>query len=1109
MISSRYSEDSHSDLDSLSSDNSSQQLKSPTTRHDYHSRLTATSRRQSRLLYAEKYGLTSPDWHTSSTTDGKDSGNSSCADDDDDQDNDNDNNKKDDHYQDNVPLSLQRRSYSLSTTTLCGRPRSLFNLSQPTTHTLRPAAFVKPTTATCFGTPPSTVPSDMIHIQQLYEQYHKKVYMEGFVFKRNQFNSDGSPCQDDHWTKLYMELSGPILSLWDGEKLVKENNGTTTTGTILPHYINISDATANLVNDNNNPDYFMVILNTAGRNQYLIRPQLPTYAQHWVTAIRLSCFECARLFEIYTRYLLLRPTYLPLWQSTQTTTKRHCTQGYIQARFAGDTEWKKYWAVVFNQRQEKRLFGKTKSVPCRGQMMFYESKKSKHPSVTLINIDYAYTLYPQSPQLIDLATIFKVEGTTLITTDAKTGVQDLTHTSSGTLLMTSTTNEMMQWLVGIFYVFKLYGQPSCLLDDPLDPKSLNFGETAAIHDDDDDDDDSDRLFLETTDVMHLPLGQVETLMDSKLTFTNVLVQKLKNKSIGAPHDGGALAASTRPPLYSVKPRANSAPLLADIPSSPLVVDQSVIPLTNSPTLLSTCSSMVSTTTTHSLQNQPGKPRTLVYASDNSDDDDEQDNNESDSEQSDDVDSIFINTTTPQLTAIRTEKELLTPSEPSTPSPGTSLHHPTDSNKIILPSVDNEYQDNNNNSGDMLGFAKSLLSRTFGMDLAPTNTGSQQQQSPSPSSSFTQSNNNNSTFASIISPFNDSHKETPPSKRFSTRPLSSDGEESDDDEEGSKTDDDDEPIHTSAFNKMKISTSPRRPLSTIMSTTTSTATSSPNTPGSNRFSSYDTTTNNSSITTTNSKGQQHCPPHAAKMKRHSVLSSPQPQPTRSTSTPTRQQPGLVHKIDYMQQQQWETGSVMETDPRFTSYRPQQQMDPRMAMYRHHNGSVYGGSVCGTSVYGDGASTYGNDYQRMMAAPLVQMENKPLEPRAGLIGMIAQLEDEKREKEKIRFSTTQQQQMYQNQLLYQQQLLQQQMMMNNPYMMNPMMMNPMMMNPMMMNPMMMNPMMMMMQQQQQQQWPLMNNGTPLMEDEDEDDTPLCLNKHQDDDRPLGQRQTVGGV
>lgn len=656
MISSRYSEDSsiHSDLDSLSS-GCSIQLKSPiSSRHD-HQRPTIASRRQSRLLYAEKYGLTSPDWCASSIDGGNDSGNSSCVDEDE---------NKDDNLDDLKPTPLQRRSYSLSAATLCGRPRSLFNLSQPSTTTLRPAAFVKPTTATSFGTPPSTVPSDMINIQRLYEQYHRKVYMEGFVVKRNQCNSDGSLCQDDCWSKVYVELSGPILSLWDGDSL--KNNGTS--GTILPHYINISDATANLVNDNNNDDTVMVILNTAGRNQYLIRPEPPTLssAQHWVTAIRLSCFECARLFEIYTRYLLLRPTYLQLWRSMQTSStstrttltakpsksiRRHRTEGFLQARFAGDTEWKRYWAVACDQREEKRLFGKAKSVPCRGQLMFYKSKKAKYPSVTLVDIAYAYTLYPQSPQLIDLSTIFKVEGTVLPTTT--NGKQPLTNAPSGTLLMTSTTKEMMQWLVGIFAVFKLYGQPTCLLDDPLNPKALNFGETAAINDDD----DSDGLFLENTDVIHLSVGQDETLRDSKMAFTDVLAQKLKKFPMDAstPVDGASIA-SAKPPLYAVKPRANSAPLLADITCSSLV-DHSVAPLTESPTLMPTLMPP-----TPSQPNQRastvkvtlGQSRTMAYASDVSDSDSEEDIDGSDSEQSD-VNSIFIDTSTPQLTAAHTEK----------------------------------------------------------------------------------------------------------------------------------------------------------------------------------------------------------------------------------------------------------------------------------------------------------------------------------------------------------------------------------------------------------------------------------------------------------------------
>jgi hypothetical protein len=151
----------------------------------------------------------------------------------------------------------------------------------------------------------------------------------------------------------------------------------------------------------------------------------------------------------------------------------------------------------------------------------------------------------------------------------------------------------------------------------------------------------------------------------------------------------------------------------------------------------------------------------------------------------------------------------------------------------------------------------------------------------------------------------------------------------------------------------------------------------------------------------------------------------------------------HRLPQQQQQPaWETGSMAESVS---------GPDPRVAMY-NHTGSVYGGgnlyggsspSVCGGSVYGEGfvsgggsvyggqSSVYGGDYQRMMTMgqPLVQMDVKPSEPRSGLIGMISQMEDDKREKDKNKFPTTlspqqQQQQLYQNQLLYQQQLLQQQ-------------------------------------------------------------------------------------
>lgn len=656
MISSRYSEGSnlYSGLESLSSDYT--ELKTPAPNRPTNERPVAhPSRRQSQLLYAEKYGLnSSPEWQspssiaTTATTTTK-----ADANDDDDR-----------------PLALQRRSNSISTAITAssryGRPQSIFNLSMSSATTLRPAAFVKPITTTTTIGQPSIVPNDMKPIQQLYEQYQKKVYMEGFVFKRNKFNTDGSVCQDQ-WTKLYVELSGPVLSLWDGRKQSNISSssctgsgGTMTMDSIMPHYINITDATVSLVsnvnanrnsnnpNGGNNP--VLVMLNTAGRNQYLIRPDPPTLpaAQQWVLAIRLSCFECARLFELYSRRLLLRPMYKHLLDDS-TNQQRRRTEGFIQARFAGDTEWKKYWAVASDQRDEKRLFGKTRSVPCRSQLMFYQSKKSKYPSVTLVNVVYAYTLYPQSPQMIDMSTIFKVEGTTLTTTDHKSGEQNMTHSSAGTLLMATSPMEMMQWLVGISNVFKLYGRPLSLLDDPLDPKALNFGESATLSTTTNNPtSEGAGLFLDFPDVMHLPVGQDETLLDSKLVFTNVLLEKLKS---GSNKPAASSASAAKPLLYATKPRANSAPLLADIapPSDYTLNKHNTSTVKHSSSMATIPSERPQPAQRRSMMALSQSHTAMVYASDDSD----EDNDESDNDQSD-GDSLFINTTMPQLVPLKSD-----------------------------------------------------------------------------------------------------------------------------------------------------------------------------------------------------------------------------------------------------------------------------------------------------------------------------------------------------------------------------------------------------------------------------------------------------------------------
>ncbi|CAO3697849.1 unnamed protein product [Rhizopus stolonifer] len=371
------------------------------------------------------------------------------------------------------------------------RPVSIRNYVQNTTAQKRPARFVKPlNSASTIGKValPST---EFIQVHQLLERYEKKIYIEGYLQKKNDLKSNGSSCNVKNWSVWYVELCGPVLSLWDASE-------SSTNEDIFPQYINITDSTINLEQDSP-PNTFS--LNSAGANRYILQALNTQVLHRWITAIRLSCFECSRIQEIYTKAFISRSQYSKCIAVQKKA--RPGQAGFLHARFPNATGWKQYWVVVTNQKKQKSLFGK-KIVPTSGRIMFYESKKAKHPVMTLQHVVQAYTVYPESPKLINTATLFKIEGS-LYKNDSQ-----LLNTTSSTLLMASNTNEMVDWLIHVFDAFHLYGLPGPLLSDPHNIKALDFGEPG-----------NQRLFLELEEIGNNSLS-------NKADFIDMLAHKLKN-----------------------------------------------------------------------------------------------------------------------------------------------------------------------------------------------------------------------------------------------------------------------------------------------------------------------------------------------------------------------------------------------------------------------------------------------------------------------------------------------------------------------------------------------------------------------------------------------------
>ncbi|KAI8098560.1 uncharacterized protein BX664DRAFT_319025 [Halteromyces radiatus] len=367
----------------------------------------------------------------------------------------------------------------------------------------RPSHYIKPASQTT-QTVLQDLPADIQTTQLMYNYYTEKTYLEGYLLKMNDLTVDGSSCGDSRWTRWYVELCGPVLTLWDAE------TNDDTSHAVIPQYINLADASV-FISDQ---EHGVISLNSAGSNRFLLQPvdDNPAYqAPLWVCAMRLSCFEWSRIHEIYTMKFISRYN-ADVMAATKATPKM---EGFVQVRLTGATEWQKYWTVVSDRRDEKSFFGK-KKVPSRGQLSFYESKKQKHPNFIMMNVVHAYTLYPESPQLIDMATILKVEGS--MASIKANGEQEPSKDTSSALIMASSRKELIQWLVAVFDSFKLYGRPTKIYDDPLNLNSLNFGELAASN---------PRLFLEIPEVQHVDIYQ-DTYIDNVASFAGVLLNKMTN-----------------------------------------------------------------------------------------------------------------------------------------------------------------------------------------------------------------------------------------------------------------------------------------------------------------------------------------------------------------------------------------------------------------------------------------------------------------------------------------------------------------------------------------------------------------------------------------------------
>lgn len=471
------------------------------------------------------------------------------------------------------PAKLTQASLSDSALKVPVRPLTFRN-TQSRMMSIRPSRFIKASTPTSSTSSPiilndtSTTSSEMSSFIRLFDTYTQKMYIEGYLMKHNSDNSNSEDNTKKARTKMFAELSGSTLTLWDTEL---------PGSTIMPTYLQIVDTTVVYSNSimtdgGKKKKHLFSIYNKKSSTIIFETSDDPTMVR-WVSAIRLSCFEKQKLHQLFTLRLLSNGNISNSIQnlsssslsSTEETSTKHnnASSTFLQVRVPGTSIWQKYWVVLVDKKkdeQKNKRFGKKSSSSStelnEQHILLYETKKSKTPILTLYQLTHAYAVYPESPQLIEKGSMIRID-CKLKHGKASSNTNAIAATSSEALsstlvnedegycwLMADHSQLTIQWLLAVYDIFKLYGRPESLLNDSINQKALNFGEPAqdintTVH---------PKLFLDTDEIIQAMDVSLITRQDIENIMNSVIMKKQVDIAVSI----------TRRPTGT---RANSLPLI--------------------------------------------------------------------------------------------------------------------------------------------------------------------------------------------------------------------------------------------------------------------------------------------------------------------------------------------------------------------------------------------------------------------------------------------------------------------------------------------------------------------------------------------------------------------
>lgn len=391
--------------------------------------------------------------------------------------------------------------------------------------------------------------SDTESVLKQFDVYFGKVYIKGQLQKKAECGLDGFKLHGQQWAAYNVELVGRTLR-------IVPMPGASGAGGVAEE-MNMEEARVEMQEGPNGGTF---TINWMGANKAVFQPvqqlslgapEVGSTCQDWVCAIRLSCYECSRLQEIYTSTLLRRPKFRDQVAATIEGPVKH--EGMLRVKFWAGEEWQRLWVVVSDQRGgeeiKKKKQGKVlQATPIRGQIHFYENPKSKRPFISMYNVSQAYAVCPSRSSLnaskdnkVDEegSLTLKLEGDVVLQRENLSSprkgffssptppsamaqeLQALLPTGRSMFAMFQVPNaiERTKFLLGTSEAFRIYGKPGPLLfDSPTDPAAMNFGCMASSL-------LQQELLIGLDAVLHLP-QKGESLADVKFSFGEVLRKRL-------------------------------------------------------------------------------------------------------------------------------------------------------------------------------------------------------------------------------------------------------------------------------------------------------------------------------------------------------------------------------------------------------------------------------------------------------------------------------------------------------------------------------------------------------------------------------------------------------